>query len=333
MQTFRHDEAPLKIFGIPKFYENKRFERLPKEIREELPNLDVLGRRCPGSRLCFRTDSENLEVKISLKTLSVDIGMSLFVCQSANVLIGDRKNPRFAGLVHPLNYEMKEFVGTFKKDPVMEEITMFLPRSEEIEYVEVKIDDGARIEEPTPYKYSKPIVYYGSSITEGIASRPSNAYSALISNRLDVDYYNLGFAGNAKGELIIADYINDTFDMSIFVLDYDYNAPTVEFLKETHEPFFKRIREKNPCLPIVMISAPDFEKPEKAQRRDVVKQTYLNAKNNGDENVYFIDGSTLFGTEDRHCCTLDSGHPNDLGAYRMAEVIQPVIKEILESNK
>ena len=121
--------------------------------------------------------------------------------------------------------------------------------------------------------------------------------------------------------------------MEIFVFDYDHNAPDVEFLQQTHEPFFKRIREKNPDLPIVMMSSPDFDyRPDKPQRRDIVKQTYLNAVANGDKNVYYIDGSTFFGDTDRHLCTVDCIHPNDLGFYRMAGVIEPVIKRILDKQ-
>lgn len=45
----------------------------------------------------------------------------------------------------------------------------------------------------------------------------------------------------------------------------------------------------------------------------------------GDKNVYFIDGKTLFGGEYYSNCTKDGCHPNDLGAYRMASVIGPVM--------
>lgn len=44
--------------------------------------------------------------------------------------------------------------------------------------------------------------------------------------------------------------------ISCFVMDYDHNAPTLEHLIETHEPFFKIIREKRPNLPVVMVSRP-----------------------------------------------------------------------------
>ena len=49
------------------------------------------------------------------------------------------------------------------------------------------------------------------------------------------------------------------------------------------------------------------------------------AKKDGDENVYFIDGETLFGEEDRDFCTVDRFHPNDLGFYRFAENLNKYI--------
>ena len=79
--------------------------------------------------------------------------------------------------------------------------------------------------------------------------------------------------------------------MSVFVYDFDHNAPTVEHLAQTHEPFFKRIREKHPDVPVLFLTRPNFDHTSNgSERRDVVMQTYLNAKNNGDKNVYFVDG-------------------------------------------
>ena len=62
------------------------------------------------------------------------------------------------------------------------------------------------------------------------------------------------------------------------------------------------------------------------------KATYENAIKAGDKNVYFIDGETFFGETDRELCTLDRVHPNDLGFSKMASVVEPVIKSILEKN-
>lgn len=337
MKVFSYKDEPIQIFGIPTWDEKKEFRRLTPELIEfftgKLQAFPRVGTRCPGARLCFRTDSETIKVKVTIEPSGSDLGMSIFACKSAHVLIGERKNAYFAGLVHPDNGEMDTFEKEFKKKNVMEDITIFLPIATVVKNVEISIEDDARIETPTPYTYQKPVLFYGSSITEGAhATRPSNAYTALLSTWLDFDYYNLGFSGGAKGNPEIADFIN-TLDISAFVLDYDHNAPDVAHLEATHEPFFKKIREKNPNLPILMMSSPDFDyAPDKAERREVIRKTYENAVVAGDKNVYFLDGETFFGTEDRHCCTSDTCHPNDLGHYRMAKVILPVMREML-TNK
>ncbi len=330
MKTYSCNEAPLKVFGVPFFEEKKTFERVPKELREKLPGLAFLGRRCPGARIGFRTDAEEFTVRVKLKTLSVDIGMSIYACQAVNVMIGERQNARFAGLVFPKNYSEKCFERTFKKSGEMEEVTLWLLRNEEIESVEVIVDERATVAEPTPYKYGKAL-YYGSSITEGgCCASVLNGYNAILSRWLDLDYINFGFSGNAKGELEMADYICTVDGVTVFIMDYDHNAPTLEHLERTHEPFFKRIREKNPELPILLMSKPDFDyTPDGAERRSVIERTYKNAIAAGDKNVYYIDGETFFGDTDRHLCTVDTIHPNDLGFYRMAEVIRPTLEKML----
>ena len=132
----------------------------------------------------------------------------------------------------------------------------------------------------------------------------------------------------------MADFIN-TIDMSLFVYDYDHNAPTAEHLEKTHEPFFKRIREKHPTLPILMMTRPFAEYGEdEKKRRDIVYKTYKNALDAGDKNVYFIDGESPFKNDpDKELCFIDTIHPNDLGFAKMVQVIEPVIKEILEAQK
>ena len=194
----------------------------------------------------------------------------------------------------------------------------------------VEIEDGAAIAEPTPYAAPLPIAFYGSSITEGAhASRPCNAYTAILSARLDTDYYNFGFSGNAKGQLPIADYIC-TLDISALVIDYDHNAPDPEFLQSTHEPFYRRVREQKPDLPIVFTTRPNFEyTPDADERRAVVRATYERARAAGDTNVYFIDGETFFGTSERYLCTTDATHPDDIGHQRMADVYAPLLADIL----
>ena len=326
MKTYSYKDSPLEMHGLPFFSENHIIERVPSEVREKVPSLAFLGRRPAGARLCFRTNSKNLRVKMTLGTLSPDIGMSLFACQSANIYV----DGRYLGLARPDNYTQPLAVGKFTKDKAMQDVMIYLPRNEIICDIVVSIDDDARLEAPTPYRHPVPVIFYGSSITEGgCCSRPANAYNALLSRWLDFDYVNLGFSGAGKGELAIADYIN-TLDKCAFVYDYDHNAPSAEHLAATHEPFFRRIREHSPELPVLMLTKPDADyDPESGRRRDIIRATYEHAVAAGDKRVWFIDGATYYGDTDRDACSADTCHPNDLGMYRMAQTIRPVMEEIL----
>jgi hypothetical protein len=115
--------------------------------------------------------------------------------------------------------------------------------------------------------------------------------------------------------------------MSLFVYDYDHNAPDVEHLEATHERMFKTIREKNPDLPIIMMSRPKLHlDTHELKRLEIIKKTYDNAIANGDKNAYFIDGRDLCkvcGNEG----TVDGCHPTDLGFFSMAKELCDFIEE------
>ena len=203
----------------------------------------------------------------------------------------------------------------------------------------IGIDKTAVLKKSSGYRYSKPIVFYGSSITQGgCASRPGYAYESIISRALQTDYVNLGFAGNCKGEQAMAKYIAAQ-KMSLFFLDYDWNAPTPEHHQSTHEPFFLEVREKQPDLPIVMASRTDIpwvpsRQADILRRKEIVLRTYENAVKRGDRRVYFIDGSTVFREAKKlgvspDSCTVDGTHPNDLGFACMAGVFGNIIKDLL----
>ncbi len=330
-------DSPVKVYGVPLFEKNKRLERFPAELRAKLDGTrsggavsENIATRTVGARAAFITDSKKIRIEIKLKTLAHDVGMSRYSCSSAAVYTGHGDELTFRGLAVP---GFDDMLGEleFENENGMDEIMIFFPRNEIVENIVIILDDNARILPPKPYKQESPVIFFGSSITEGgHAGLVTNAYTALLSRRLSFDYYNFGLSGSCLGQLEIADFICE-LKPSVFVYDYDHNAPTAEYLERTHEPFFRHLREKLPDVPVVMMSAPNYEgMPEADERRRIIKATYENAKSRGDENVYFIDGKSFFGEEERQFCTTDTIHPNDYGFHKMAKVIEPVLKSILE---
>ncbi len=332
-------DSPVKVYGVPNFEKNRKLERFPEELRKRLVEfhsrlgdtmINHLATRTTGGRAAFRTDSENISIEMKLKTLEHDAGMSRFACSSAAVYTGRGESLTYKGLAVP-GFDDKTGHITFTKDKNMEDVMIFFPRNEILEDIIITIDDGAHISAPTPYKYEKPVIFFGSSITEGgHAALVTNAYTALLSRWLDFEYYNFGLSGSCLGQIMIGEYIC-SLEPSILVYDYDHNAPTAEYLRKTHEPFFKIVREKMPTLPVLFLTTPNFDyMPEADERRNIIRSTYENALSAGDRNVYFIDGEDFFGKDERQFCTTDTIHPNDYGFQKMAKVIEPIMKEILE---
>ena len=126
----------------------------------------------------------------------------------------------------------------------------------------------------------------------------------------------------------MVDYICK-LDCSLFVMDYDYNAPNAKYLNETHYPFYEAFRKTHPDTPIIFLSKPDMEQNlETEARQKVIKSTYLKAKRLGDKNVYFYNGKNFFNMKNREICTVDRCHPNTLGMYLMAKKIYSIMKKI-----
>lgn len=329
-------EEPIKVFGLPLLYETGEWRELPKKLTDEVPTIRFYGDLVTGARIGFSTNARNFTLRCRVKMQFENEATSWLFGTGFNVYAGERSKSRYLGYLSVKEYSFewlnieKEFC---KGSNEMEDIIIYLGPQVYIERCEIIVDSDATVKEPTPYRYPKPVVFYGSSITAGgAASRAGNSYVALLSRWLDTDYINYGFPGNARGELPVAEYIKN-IDMSVFVFDYDHNAPTPEHLRRTHKPFFDVIRKYKPDLPIILMTRPcgDADIEDMEERRRVVLDTYEGAVAAGDKNVYFVDGKEMLGKEERHACTIDLTHPTDLGFMRMAKYVLPTLKKALES--
>ena len=214
--------------------------------------------------------------------------------------------------------------------------TLNMPSYNEVTALYIGVKEGATVEHGKRYLSDLPIVYYGSSITQGgCASRPGMNYQNIIARRLNLDYVNLGFSGNGKAEDAIVDYMA-SMDMLAFVSDYDHNAPDAAYLRATHQKMYEKIRAAHPDVPYLMLSKPDFATGTYAHsiaRRDVVIDTYRYARRMGDTNAYYLDGEGYFRGPEEDCCTVDGTHPNDLGFMKMASCIGKLLDRALRETR
>lgn len=324
IKFYNIDEAPFKIYGV--FKENGKYRRIPENIAKNVSDgVYSLHSNTAGGRVRFITDSSYIAIHAEMENLcklphfafTAAIGFDLYADGDyVNTYIPPiNVSDGYEGVV---NFPSKELRG----------ITINFPLYSDVKNLYIGLQKDATVKEALPYRNSKPIVYYGSSITQGgCASRPGMCYQALLSNKMNYDYINLGFSGSAKAEDGMIDYIKK-LDMSIFVCDYDHNAPTVEHLNNTHGKMFKAIRNEKPELPIIIMPRPKFKLTEEEEkRRSIIEYTYKDALVDGDKNVYFIDSPELT----RLCKndgTVDGCHPNDFGFVSMTHALYEVMESI-----
>ncbi len=323
-------QKPFRIFGLFNVKDGQPFRRMPQEIADATSeSVKALNLNTAGGRVRFSTDSEYVALKAEMSVLCNMSHMPLSGTSGFDMYVDGEFCKLFAPPVKIKDgFEEIYYFGSKR----MRDIEIYFPLYNPVDDLFIGLETFSVVKDAPTYKYKTHVVYYGSSITQGgCASRPGNAYQAIISRKLDCNFMNFGFSGSAKGEEAIVNYMAD-LDMSVFVCDYDHNAPNVGHLNDTHDRLYKKIRGKNPGLPIIFISRPDFDNKidDSSRRREVIFQTYMNALYSGDSNVFYIDGKGLFMGEYRDCCTVDGTHPNDAGFVRMADIIGKEIERCLK---
>lgn len=344
-----HDESlfypdcfapPFRLSGFPWYKETGKLHRLPEEIAQNVSEgVAYLATETAGGAVSFRTDSDSLylEAEVTEAALSPKFapcgrsGFDVYMRRdnAAKLVYVNTVLPEAGARKMQLNIPSIKALLLEGNSPIVE-VRIHFPPYDGVRSLQLGLSKGAAVLPPAPYALKKPVVFYGSSITQGAcASHPGNAYTNLVCRRLNVDLVNLGFSGSAKGEPLMAETIAK-MDMAAFVMDYDHNAPNIAHLEKTHEAFFKIIRAAQPELPIILLSRPaTLPLSITAPRKQIIQNTYNNAVAAGDKKVWFIDGEALMGDTDRDACTVDRVHPNDIGFLRMADGVTPVLRQAL----
>ena len=95
------------------------------------------------------------------------------------------------------------------------EYMLYFPLYAGVRTIEIGLTRGSKVLSPSEHKVEKPVLFYGSSITQGgCASRPGSCYPAIVCRALEAPMVNLGFSGQAKGDLSLAKLIGSLSPVS-----------------------------------------------------------------------------------------------------------------------
>ena len=346
-------ESPFALTGLPWAHERGFYDRIPEDLMPEGATdlFKEIATETSGGIARIRTNSPRVFFEGRLRRVKGTLYHMSRVGRSGFdfwIRRDGEEKLSFQGTSVPIDYGTTAVVcevavkrnGLYDARPEPEgpagfyELRIILPIYNVFDEACIYVEPDCEVLPPQPQAYDQQVLFYGSSITQGAcASRPSQCYTNLLALALDCPILNFGFSGQCMAEPELADLILRQ-RMDIFVYDYDHNAPDIPYLKKTHQPFFRRIRESRPDLPVVFATKCDYDSSldDNDGRRRIIRATYEQARQAGDENVFFVDGKDFFeGIRD--FTTVDGVHPNDIGFYLMYKNTLPALKKALGIKK
>lgn len=319
------------------------YTRLPADLQGVVRKaVWDLGQNSAGLAIRFRTNSKCIGAEwrplnnfgMSHMTPTGVRGLDLYALVDGEWL--------FVGAGQP-NGKKSRNVFIRKMNGEMREYIMYLPLYDGVINLSIGIDSTAVIEKPhvadlVPSEKNLPIVFYGTSVTQGgCATRPGMAYPSIIERKLHRETVNLGFSGNGRMDKCLGDKIA-RIPASMYVIDCLANC-TSQIVKDSTEHFIRAIVEANPDVPVLMVSNYCYPyqyldaqfQIDTPEENAIWKEFAQKFRKEGYKNVRYIDAyakgnmkKSPIGPD--HEGTVDGVHMTDLGFLRFADFLIKYIK-------
>ena len=323
---------------IPDSLKENRYDRLPFSYKNIVrDSLWELSKASAGMSIRFFSNSKSISVKWTLLNDFKMNHMAETGIKGVDLYFKNKDNWQYLNTGRPEGIKNESsLIDNMSTE--MREFKIFLPLYDGISNIEVGIDSKSIIEKPVR-NGNKPIIFYGTSITQGgCASRPGMAHTNIISRKLNIDCINFGFSGNGRMEQSIAKLISD-LDPLFYVIECMPNMINAENVTNKTIPLVNTIRDKNPETPIILvenfISEPSVldkkgkEWIEKMNR--ALKNEYEKMIEDGYNNLFYVNSKNATGRD--HEGTVDGVHFTDLGFLRYADFLIDRFDEFKLINK
>lgn len=220
-------------------------------------------------------------------------------------------------------------------DSSVKTFMLYLPLYDSVDSLWLGVAPGTFIRPYRPvFKSNQPLVFYGTSITQGgCASRPGMSYPAIIGRALNYPCINLGFSGAGKMELPMARLLAE-LDAAAYIIDCLPNM-TAEMVSERVVPFVLELRKRRPSVPIILVASFSYDnawlRPKELQTLQAKNANLLVAYRQLLQlNIKNID---LVSSEELQAqftdATVDGVHLTDAGFLRLADILISHIQHLI----
>lgn len=301
------------------------YDRLPSSYKEKVrTEVWDLSKASAGISVRFHSNSTSLQIRWSVLNDFQMNHMASTGIKGVDLYTKFKGQWRYVTTARPTN-TINEQKLIKNMTPEFREYKLFLPLYDGVTKLEVGIDSIASIKKATPATL-KPIVFYGTSITQGgCASRPGMAHTNIISRKLDVDCINFGFSGNGRMETPIVELISE-IDARFYVIECLQNMDEAQ-IKKRVRPLVENIRKKHPLTPIVLVENMMYEmafldqtiKSQLIRENAALKNEFDEILKSGIQNIFYVKDNqdNLVDNEG----TVDGVHLTDLGFSRYADYL------------
>lgn len=336
------DAARFPVFGKATQGTSYRYGRLPASYKERIrPALWELGENSAGLYIRFRTDAPSVHVRFVSKPGAGMPHMTDVGDNGVDLYASIDGNWRFVGSGFTWSRgRRKEKMLVGNMQPRMREYMMYLSLYDGVDSLRIGVPEGYGIYEPllSSPATDHPVVMYGTSILQGgCASRPGMAHTAIISRELDREVINLGFSGNARLDMEIAELIAGVEDPGAVVLDYVPNSGP-QLIRDRAVEFYSIIRKAHPDVPVIFVEDPIFPhsivdlkmKEEIEGKNAAQKEVFRTLIERGEKNIYYVPAEGMIGDDGE--ATVDGVHLTDLGMVRYVHHLLPTLRGAMRNS-
>jgi len=331
-----YDAAAFEIIGrLPNV---SNYTRLPKNA-EKMVKQPVwqLSKNTAGIAIRFSSNTTKVIIRWTLHKNANPYNQTSIASKGLDLYTEVNGKWKFVGIAKPTESIENESMVIEGMEGKHREYLLNLPLYDGIHSLSIGIDKDAIIEKPKEkiIDTSNPIVFYGTSITQGAsASRPGLTYAAQIERHLNKEVINLGFSGNGRFEKEIGQFIM-TANPSVIVLDCTPNSPA-DTIKKNLPQLLDYILAVNDTMPIILVERvmADFAYMKKDNKAIPETISFINEQNRAlrevyevyvkiNKNIAYVRNQQLIGPA--YEATIDGIHFNDLGHYQTFECLRQEI--------
>jgi lysophospholipase L1-like esterase len=316
------------------------YHRLPERVKPLVRNfLWNMAEQSAGLSIAFRTTSPSIQVRYTVSDEIGKWGMAATGASGVDLYALDVNGrarwcaAKFSfGDTIKYNYNNIDYAG----DPTQGyEFRLYLPLNNRVTNLEIGTEEDKTFKFiPTPTE--RPIVVYGTSITQGACvGRPGMSWTNIVERESGHPLVNLGFGGQGQLDTPIFNLMSE-IDAQLYIIDCmpNMNGELIKDIRKRTIDGVKSLRKAHPTTPILLVEHSGYtnESTSAVDERSYrssnaeLQRAYNDLKNDGIEELFYLTHDEIGLEMDD---MVEGIHPNEMGMRKYANAYLKKIHSIL----